>query len=107
MRRYAQQTEGGTAAEYSLILAIVGAAIAVSALLFAGAVSSAMNNASSRIASATSSGAAGASSSSPPSPAPTPSSTGQVEPSNAHHHNPNACAGCNSGNGNTDPSGKK
>ena len=106
MRAYAQQTEGGTAAEYALILAIVGAAIAMSALLFAGAVSSAMNNASSTIASATSPGSAGSSSSSQPPSVPPPS-TGPVDPSNAHHNNPNACAGCNSGNGNTDPSGKK
>jgi pilus assembly protein Flp/PilA len=92
MRGYTQQTEGGTAAEYALILAIVGAAIAMSALLFAGAVSSAMNSASTTIASA----ASGALS---------PGGGDQITPPGplAKARNPNACRGCNNGNGNTDP----
>jgi len=36
---------GAAAAEYALILAIVGAAIAVAAVLLGGAISNAMNNA--------------------------------------------------------------
>jgi pilus assembly protein Flp/PilA len=36
---------GASAAEYALILAIVGAAIAVAAVLLGGAISTAMNNA--------------------------------------------------------------
>jgi pilus assembly protein Flp/PilA len=103
MRRYVQQTEGGTAAEYALILAIVGAAIAASALLLGVAIASAMNNASSTIMNATSTGSSGSSSPSPPAPG-TPAPVG---PPNAHGQNPNACPGCNSGNGNTDPAGKK
>lgn len=56
MRHYLLSREGGTAAEYALILAIIGAAIAGAALLFGGAVASSMNNASATIAGATSPG---------------------------------------------------
>jgi pilus assembly protein Flp/PilA len=76
MGHYLREDRGGSAAEYALILAIIGVAIAASVLLLGNAVASAMNNSSALIASSTSGGAP---------------------------RNPNACAGCNSGNGNTTP----
>jgi pilus assembly protein Flp/PilA len=48
---------GAAAAEYALILAIVGAAIAVAAVLLGGAISNAMNEARSCIETPPSSGA--------------------------------------------------
>ena len=47
---------GAAAAEYALILAIVGAAIAVAAVLLGGAIANAMNNATDCINSPPSSG---------------------------------------------------
>ena len=47
---------GAAAAEYALILAIVGAAIAVAAVLLGGAIADAMNNATDCINSPPSSG---------------------------------------------------
>jgi pilus assembly protein Flp/PilA len=44
--RMLKDQSGASAAEYALILAIVGAAIAIAAVTLGGAVSSAMNNAS-------------------------------------------------------------
>ena len=46
---------GASAAEYALILAIIGAAIAVAALALSGAIANEMNEAASCIASASSS----------------------------------------------------
>jgi pilus assembly protein Flp/PilA len=54
MRRYLQSREGGAAAEYALILAIICSAIAGAALLLGGAVSASIDNSASTIASATS-----------------------------------------------------
>jgi pilus assembly protein Flp/PilA len=93
MRRYVRDDTGGTAAEYALLLAIVGAAIAASALLFSDAVSSAMNRASLVIAGATSPAAE------------TPSVPGR-RPSAAARgrgRSPNAGRGNNNGNGNQTP----
>jgi pilus assembly protein Flp/PilA len=53
---------GASAAEYALILAIVGAAIAIAALTLGGAISTAMNNASDCISSPSTTCAAAASS---------------------------------------------
>ena len=51
MRRYLHQTEGATAAEYALILAIVGAAIAAAAIFLGQTIASAVNSAASCISS--------------------------------------------------------
>jgi pilus assembly protein Flp/PilA len=51
MRGYAKQTEGGTATEYALILAIVGAAIAAAAIFLGNTIATAVNNAASCISS--------------------------------------------------------
>ena len=47
--RFVRNTLGATAAEYALILGIVGAAIAVASLSLGGAISGSMNMASGRI----------------------------------------------------------
>ena len=47
--RFSRDESGASAAEYALILAIVGSAIAVAALALGNSVSSAMNRAASRI----------------------------------------------------------
>ena len=43
--RFAQDEDGASAAEYALILAIVGAGIAAAAIFLGGAISTAMNGA--------------------------------------------------------------
>ena len=49
-----RNTRGASAAEYALILAIIGAAIAVAALGLAGAIAAEMNDAASCISNTTS-----------------------------------------------------
>jgi len=49
MRKLLTSKCGATAAEYALILAIIGAAIALSALVLGGAISGAMNKAATEI----------------------------------------------------------
>ena len=50
---YFQDEEGASAAEYALILAIVGSAIAVSMLFLGGTISNAVNKAGNCIANST------------------------------------------------------
>ena len=47
--RFVHDESGASAAEYALILAIVGSAIAAAALALGGSISSAINRAASRI----------------------------------------------------------
>ena len=46
-----RNTRGASAAEYALILAIIGAAIAIAAIALSGAISNAMNDSTTCIAS--------------------------------------------------------
>ena len=53
---YFNEQDGASAAEYALILAIVGAAIAAAAIFLGQTIASAVNSAASRISSAGASG---------------------------------------------------
>jgi pilus assembly protein Flp/PilA len=53
IRNFTRDESGASAAEYALILAIVGAGIAVAAAALGGAISGAMNRATTEIAAAT------------------------------------------------------
>lgn len=56
LKNFAADESGASAAEYALILAIVGSGIAIAAFTLGGAISGAMSSASNCITSATSQG---------------------------------------------------
>jgi pilus assembly protein Flp/PilA len=93
IRRYRGDEQGATAAEYAILLAVLGTAVAGAAVILAASVSGAMNGAGSLIQDPTAGAGSGSVSG---------SGSGNGG-SNGKDKNPNACPGGISCNGNTTP----